>query len=279
FNGQLSSRLNSFGHNFYYDGKYVGRIGTDYIKKYPTVRGLNMNLEDYGEYMAFTYRTGALDPDDPNEVAMIWSKGNSAWERGFHFNEDIKIKHNKVIETLWLRPSNFNSVSERISFSSGKIEGVQGVFLRYRDRNGSGIHLTNNQVTLTANNTSVTHIGDLAVSFDGRSYYVRSISTYNRTYSYASNLYITSNGVIGRTTSARKYKLSIENQFKDDNKQLEHSKKILELNPRTWFDKSEAEIYAEELKTGKKQTDDKFTLKRHFGMIADEFEEIGMKEL
>src|SRR5699024_6544518 len=116
FNGQLSSRLNSFGHNFYFDGKYVGRIGTDYIKKYPTVRGLNMNLEDYGEYMAFTYRTGALDPDDPNEVAMIWSKGNSAWERGFHFNEDIKIKHNKVIETLWLRPSNFNSVSERISF-------------------------------------------------------------------------------------------------------------------------------------------------------------------
>src|SRR5699024_10083100 len=44
FNGQLSSRLNSFGHNFYFDGKYVGRIGTDYIKKYPTVRGLNMNL-------------------------------------------------------------------------------------------------------------------------------------------------------------------------------------------------------------------------------------------
>src|SRR5699024_6765133 len=210
----------------------------------PTVRGLRLTLDDYGEYVAFSYRTGNLDPDDPNEVAMLWSKGSGGYSRGFHFNEDIKIKHNKVIETLWLRPSNFNSASERISFSSGKIQGVQGVFLRYRDRNGSGIHLTNNQVTLTANNTSVSHIGDLAVLFDGRSYYGRSLSAYNRTYSYASNLYITSNGVIGRTTSARKYKLSIENQFKDDNKQLEHSKKILELNPRTWFDKSEAEIYA-----------------------------------
>src|SRR5699024_5537114 len=184
-NGSLSSRLNYYGHHFYYLGKYIGHIGTGQIINQPTVRGLRLTLDDYGEYVAFSYRTGNLDPDDPNEVAMLWSKGSGGYSRGFHFNEDIKIKHNKVIETLWLRPSNFNSVSERISFSSGKIQGVQGVFLRYRDRNGSGIHLTNNQVTLTANNTSVTHIGDLAVSFIGRSYYVRSISTYNRTYSYA----------------------------------------------------------------------------------------------
>ena len=277
--GSLASRLNSFGQHFYYKGDYIGAIGTGNLSDYPNIRGLSMTLDSYGEYLAFGYRSGNVDADDPAQVALLWSKGSGGYSRGFHFNEDIKIKHNKVIETLWLRPSNYNTVGERISFSSGQIGGVQGVSLRYNSPSGSGVHLSHNQVTVHANNSNKPGVGDLAVSFDGRGYYVRSYITYGRTYSYASNLYITSNGVIGRTTSARKYKLSIENQFKDDNKQLEHSKKILELDPKTWFDKSETEIYAEELKTGKKQTDDKFTLKRHFGMIADEFEEIGMKEL
>src|SRR5699024_10746900 len=130
-NGSLSSRLNYYGHHFYFDGKYVGRIGTTYIKKYPTVRGLNMNLEDYGEYMAFTYRTGVLDPDDPNEVAMLWSKGNSAWSRGFHFNEDIKIAHNKVIETSYIRPLNKKSVGNRLYFSNANMNGTDGVYIHY----------------------------------------------------------------------------------------------------------------------------------------------------
>lgn len=277
--GSLASRLNSFGHHFYFKGDYIGAIGTGNLSNYPNVRGLSMTLDSYGEYLAFGYRSGNVDADDPAQVALLWSKGSGGYSRGFHFNEDIKIKHNKVIETLWLRPSNYNTVGERISFSSGQIGGVQGVSLRYNSSRGSGVHLSHDQVTVHADDSSKPGVGDLAVSFDSRSYYVRSYITYHRTYSYGSNVYITSNGVFGRTTSARKYKLSIENQFKDDNKQLEHSKKILELDPKTWFDKSEAEIYAEELKTGKKQTDDKFSLKRHFGMIADEFEEIGMKEL
>lgn len=277
--GSLASRLNSFGHHFYFKGDYIGAIGTGNLSNYPNVRGLSMTLDSYGEYLAFGYRSGNVDADDPAQVALLWSKGSGGYSRGFHFNEDIKIKHNKVIETLWLRPSNFNSVSERISFSSGQIGGVQGVSLRYKDPRGSGIHLADNQVTLTANNSSKSGVGDFQLSFDKSGYYARSQTIYGRTYSSGSNLYITSYGTIGRSTSARKYKLSIENQFEDDRKQLEHSKKILKLNPRTWFDKTEAEIYAEELKTGEKQTDEKFTLKRYFGMIADEFEEIGMEEL
>ena len=277
--GSLASRLNSFGQHFYFKGDYIGAIGTGNLADYPSVRGLSMTLDSYGEYLAFGYRTGNVNADDPAQVALLWSKGSGGYSRGFHFNEDIKIKHDRVIETLWLRPSNYISTGDRVSFSSGQIGGVQGVSLKYQSLNGSGIHLAYDQVTLTTKKTGVSGVGDFRLTFDNRGFYAKSQTIYGRTYSFSSNLCITDNGTIGRTTSARKYKLSIENQFKDDNKQLEHSKKILELDPKTWFDKSETEIYAEELKTGKKQTDDKFTLKRHFGMIADEFEEIGMKEL
>ncbi|MET1374865.1 structural protein, partial [Staphylococcus aureus] len=77
----------------------------------------------------------------------------------------------------------------------------------------------------------------LSVGSDDEGDRIASNSIYRRTYSAAANLHITSAGTIGRSTSARKYKLSIENQYNDRDEHLEHSKAVLNLPIRTWFEK------------------------------------------
>ncbi|HDF6664409.1 TPA: hypothetical protein PEQ87_002220 [Staphylococcus aureus] len=118
----------------------------------------------------------------------------------------------------------------------------------------------------------------LAVGSDNAGDRVASNSIYKRTYSAPANLHITSAGTIGRATSAKKYKISIENQYINEDDQFSHSKEILKLPIRTWFDKYESEIMAKELENGKKLSDDTFKLSRHTGLIAEEVEELGFNE-
>lgn len=118
----------------------------------------------------------------------------------------------------------------------------------------------------------------LAVGSDNAGDRVASNSIYKRTYSAPANLHITSAGTIGRATSAKKYKISIENQYINEDDQFSHSKEILNLPIRTWFDKYESEIMAKELESGKKLSDDTFKLSRHTGLIAEEVEELGFNE-
>ncbi|HHY0234387.1 TPA: phage tail spike protein [Staphylococcus aureus] len=118
----------------------------------------------------------------------------------------------------------------------------------------------------------------LAIGSDNAGDRVASNSIYKRTYSAPANLHITSAGTIGRATSAKKYKISIENQYINEDDQFSHSKEILKLPIRTWFDKYESEIMAKELERGKKLSDDTFKLSRHTGLIAEEVEELGFNE-
>ncbi|HCX2412971.1 phage tail spike protein [Staphylococcus aureus] len=118
----------------------------------------------------------------------------------------------------------------------------------------------------------------LAVGSDNAGDRVASNSIYKRTYSAPANLHITSAGTIGRATSAKKYKISIENQYINEDDQFSHSKEILKLPIRTWFDKYESEIMAKELESGKKLSDDTFKLSRHTGLIAEEVEELGFND-
>ncbi|HFJ5257405.1 TPA: phage tail spike protein [Staphylococcus aureus] len=118
----------------------------------------------------------------------------------------------------------------------------------------------------------------LAVGSDNAGDRAASNSIYKRTYSAPANLHITSAGTIGRATSAKKYKISIENQYINEDDQFSHSKEILKLPIRTWFDKYESEIMAKELESGKKLSDDTFKLSRHTGLIAEEVEELGFNE-
>ncbi|MDW4081636.1 phage tail spike protein [Staphylococcus saprophyticus] len=107
---------------------------------------------------------------------------------------------------------------------------------------------------------------------------VASDAIYRRTYSGGANMVITEEGTLGRSTSASKYKLSIENQFIDPSEQLAHSKNILNLDVKSWFDKAESEIVSKECEKGCRISDDAFKLKRHVGLIAEDVENVGLSE-
>ncbi|MDW4313699.1 phage tail protein [Staphylococcus saprophyticus] len=107
---------------------------------------------------------------------------------------------------------------------------------------------------------------------------VASDAIYKRTYSAGANMVITEEGTLGRSTSASKYKLSIENQYTEPSDQLEHSKNILNLEVKSWFDKAESEIASKECEEGCRISDDAFKLKRHVGLIAEDVENVGLSE-
>lgn len=107
---------------------------------------------------------------------------------------------------------------------------------------------------------------------------VASNAIYKRTYSMGANVVITEEGTLGRSTSASKYKLSIENQYTEPSDQLEHSKNILNLDVKSWFDKEESEILSKECEEGCRISDDNFKLKRHVGLIAEDVESVGLSE-
>lgn len=166
----------------------------------------------------------------------------------------------------------FNKNSARVevvdkSFSTGgdtSIEAGNGVFNNVDRRSGNDyINLINYDYFAVGNDSSRR---------------VRSDAIYKRTYSAGANMVITEEGTLGRSTSASKYKLSIENQFTEPSDQLAHSKNILNLEVKSWFDKAESEIASKECEEGCRISDDAFKLKRHVGLIAEDVENVGLSE-
>lgn len=102
--------------------------------------------------------------------------------------------------------------------------------------------------------------------------YLSSTWAYSNTYSYSPNMYVTSNGNIGRTTSASKYKLAITHYD-----ELDRANKLLNIDPARWFDKAETEEYADEL-SGIKDSVEKLPVKPHFGLIAEDLVDAGLEE-
>lgn len=62
---------------------------------------------------------------------------------------------------------------------------------------------------------------------------------YNKTTTGGANVHVNSSGYLWRSSSARKYKL------KEEAIDLEEAKKILNVDPKTWYDKYSAEKYAD----------------------------------
>lgn len=100
---------------------------------------------------------------------------------------------------------------------------------------------------------------------DNRGMMIRAKGVYNNSGGDSPNLFIRSSGYIYRSTSARKYKEDIK--YMDN---LDHAKKILEINPATWVDKAEKRAFFE----GKEKT-----LPRRTGFIADDFDALGLDEV
>lgn len=116
--------------------------------------------------------------------------------------------------------------------------------------------------------------GDINLTSDGSGPRFYSNAIYNRTYSNAANVYVTSYGTLGRVTSASKYKVNIK-EFPADKYE-----KVLDLIPKTWYDKNAVESYAEVLATENGEVDegDKPYITRIPGLIAEDVEAAGLKE-
>lgn len=114
-------------------------------------------------------------------------------------------------------------------------------------------------------NYSRSDLADFRIGKDGSSInsgrLVQSNAIYNRTYSGVANMIVTTDGTLGRVTSARKYKLEIETA----SSVIDNAKKVLSINPKSWYDKGEVL--------------DGVASNRYYGFIADEFDEIGLKEV
>lgn len=101
---------------------------------------------------------------------------------------------------------------------------------------------------------------------------IKSIPTYNRTYSGSANMFITNNGYIGRSTSAKKYKQDIE--YIDN---INEAKKTLDIHPAEWADKKVMESRARARATGNELTES--LRRRYIGFIADDFADAGFEKL
>ena len=98
-------------------------------------------------------------------------------------------------------------------------------------------------------------------------------TVFNRTYSNGANMFVTSAGRIGRSTSASKYKLAIARS--DDTVQAD---RLMTLKPASWNDKVATEKMAESLSNGEIPVEAEINLKRHYGLIAEDLRDAGLDE-
>ncbi|WP_430494095.1 phage tail spike protein [Rossellomorea marisflavi] len=177
----------------------------------------------------------------------------------FAFDGDVEMQNNNIngINALHI---NDPGDGEGLHFDNGN--GFKIVESPVSGGNGSG--------ELAMWRSGVISLG---VGHDSRGTFVRSYPIYNRTYD-SSNVYVTSNGVLGRASSATKYKLNI--QSIEDEESL--SEKVLELPLRMWFNKSACENYADDLtnKTEIDPSDDVQPITPVYGLIAEEVRDIGL---
>src|SRR5699024_9880264 len=69
-----------------------------------------------------------------------------------------------------------------------------------------------------------------------------------------------------------------EKQFDDEIKQLEHSKKILNLYIKKWNDKFETETLCKEIEAGKRLSTENFRLDKYVGLTSEDVQSVGLAE-
>lgn len=158
-----------------------------------------------------------------------------------------------------------------------------------------GLYGGNGNRLLNIQNSGRDHDG-ISIATDNRSEYMLCRRIYNRTYAGGANVTVTEAGVLGRVTSAKKYKMNIEKM------EGYNFNNILKLDGKKWFDKSSVEDSAEYLNQ-KAELDrrlaekdltpgmynlemqkldasypDKGFVGLNYGLIAEDLEEAGLSE-
>lgn len=220
------------------------RISPVYVKPYSTDRvGSNTFAFSVANEMSSSATDGFL----------LYGSQSSGYASGLRFSKAVSD------------PTVYVTDGDGTRGNKATIDAGNGAFNILKIRSGNSY--------IAVDNYSTFQIGS-----DAAGKRVASDAIYKRTYSMGTNMVITEEGTLGRSTSASKYKLSIENQFIDPSEQLAHSKNILNLDVKSWFDKAESEIVSKECEKGCRISDDSFKLKRHVGLIAEDVESVGLSE-
>ncbi|MBF7019614.1 phage tail protein [Staphylococcus sp. 18_1_E_LY] len=288
--------FSEFGISTYVDqtGEYVDAPGNSsgtiawWDKTYSPAGSNGITINSYGGVAALTSNKnrvmvqagGSVNLESTHSNVYIRPDISQLGQNTFSFN----IANNRQYKDGYImfgdHDNNAYASGVRFSRAYARLEIVDTNYSTGGDTTIEAGYGSFNTVTRRSGNSyvNIAHPDVFKVGADDNGDRVASGTIYNRTYSNDANVYVTSYGTLGRATSASKYKLSIENQHDTPELQYRHSSKLLDLDVKSWFDKSESEITAKECETGKQCSEDKFKLQRHVGLIAEEVESAGLSE-
>ncbi len=146
-NGDLLMELNRKGENFYYDGTYLGKIGTNKWSGHDNIRGLTIDLEyndryssyislaaqdengeDYGTFLTYfnkdTYIDGASLNKGLHLGATLYSNGNYFYFADRCYTKSYDNQGGICIESgsLAVTSEGYDSDETIIEFSSGGVD-------------------------------------------------------------------------------------------------------------------------------------------------------------
>jgi phage minor structural protein len=111
---QLRSKFDQNGNNFWRDGYFVGKIGTNQWENDKTHKGLSFDLELQGKYMCWARKTETLGS---YKVVWCYSRAGSIQnEEGLHFGADIYAHNYKMqdVNLVNARSNGYTTVSKKI---------------------------------------------------------------------------------------------------------------------------------------------------------------------
>lgn len=238
-----------------------------------SIIGSTIKSEDIGEngWRSVTLEQSKLSSEYVHTYAGYTDKETVTIERGQIWLDSKSNPVGAEIKTIYssyLGPA-------FMGFTQGALETIvsAGYIITPEMRVSKGVILGDTATSGTL------ETGELVVTADSQSALLKSLDTYRRTYSGSANMLVTVSGVLGRVTSASKYKLCIE-----DVETVGYAEKILMLNPSSWFDKAGTEAYANYLTEndgcakGLNDSGEEIPhLDRHYGLIAEDVERVGLE--
>ena len=212
---------------------------------------------------------------DKNGIHESWS------ESGASETSNVWITQGEI---SWLkgagRPWNHPATRYYISYDKADLPDtkVNGDFGVSHDTQIAHNLTVNNNIKVTSGFLDVNYSSSydytaLSMNTDG-SLRLQSLPVYNRTYSSAANVHVTQYGVLGRSTSATKYKYAISEL--PNSETLGDS--LLTLKPKRWYDKAIVEDVVNEMNTGHQSDDHGIPLGYNVGLIAEDLRDAGLED-
>lgn len=89
-----TSRVYGSGHEFFRDGRRIGKIGTASWLDHPTHRGLSFQLDPGASYFSFGLEE---DEEDVYSAKLTWHKNGNATRKGFTISDDVRMTHDLTV--------------------------------------------------------------------------------------------------------------------------------------------------------------------------------------